>query len=85
MEGRKMIAVTGPGGDPERLNRAAEVLRNSGLTGEVLDGTTRPSPRPHLEVPVADEANALRLLKRAGFSCLVIGVAARATAAKAGK
>jgi hypothetical protein len=85
MKDRKMIVVTGPGGDPERLNKAAEVLRNNGLTVEVLDGTTRPSPRPHLQVSVADEHDALRLLEGAGFSCLVIGVAARAMAPKAEK
>jgi hypothetical protein len=85
MKDRKMIAVTAPGGDPERLNKAAEVLRKNGMTVEVLDGTTRPSPRPHLQVSVADEQNALRLLEGVGFSCLVIGAAGRAMASKAGK
>ena len=77
MKDRKMIAVTAPGGDPERLNKAAEVLRKNGMTVEVLDGTTRPSPRPHLQVSVADEPKALHLLEGAGFSCHVFGVADR--------
>jgi len=77
MTGWKMIAVTGPSGDRERLNRAAEVLRNNGLTVKVVDGTTRPAPRPHLKISEADEQIASRLLQGAGFSCHVIAVATR--------